>query len=70
MYTDLVRRCGRCGLVYGCILDKIHVECVTCTHKTECKFICTDSISGGYCRDCFQIGRNRINVVSKSVYGC
>ena len=70
MYTILVLGCSKCGRFYGCIQEKVHVLCTNCTHTTECKFVCAESVSGGGCPECTDIAVTSVRFRNKMVYGC
>lgn len=61
MTTVHVLKCIGCGSVFGCFHEDRNVSCFECGER--CRFVCTDSVSGGICMKCLY---QKVQAIRKS----
>jgi len=44
-----------CKSIYGCQLDREKTYCRSCDTRGNCRIICVEDVSGGFCASCYDL---------------
>jgi hypothetical protein len=45
----------KCRSIYGCQIGKVKSYCKSCDVRGNCRIICVEDVSGGFCASCYTL---------------